>query len=102
MITERITDIDPDITDEIDHMTTIIGIKCPDGIVMSSDDWSEHVPIQSMIRYSVAMTCLMAYHNKKGTEAISVVLRTRLVDILTLGTSLMQRPTIVGYAKTYT
>jgi 20S proteasome alpha/beta subunit len=37
MITERITDIDPDITDEIDPLTTIVAIKCPDGIVMASD-----------------------------------------------------------------
>jgi len=29
-----------------------------------------------MIRYSHAMTCLMAYHNKKGTESISIVLQT--------------------------
>jgi hypothetical protein len=29
-----------------------------------------------MIRYSRAMTCLMAYHNKKGTESISIVLQT--------------------------
>jgi hypothetical protein len=32
-----------------------------------------------MIRHSHAMTCLMAYHNKKGTEAISIVLQTRIV-----------------------
>jgi 20S proteasome alpha/beta subunit len=35
--TERITNIDRDITDEIDPLTTIIAIKCPDGIVMASD-----------------------------------------------------------------
>src|SRR5215467_2267262 len=29
-----------------------------------------------MIRYSHAMTCLMAYYNKKGTETISIVLQT--------------------------
>jgi len=29
-----------------------------------------------MIRYSHGMTCLMAYQNKKGTEAISIVLQT--------------------------
>jgi hypothetical protein len=29
-----------------------------------------------MIRYSHAMTCLMAYHNKKRTEAISIVLQS--------------------------
>ncbi len=45
---------------------------------------SKHVPVQSMIRYSHAMTCLMAYHNKKGTEAISIVLQTRLLDMLML------------------
>jgi len=28
-----------------------------------------------MIRYSHAKTCLMAYHNKKRTEAISIVLQ---------------------------
>jgi hypothetical protein len=33
-----------------------------------------------MIRYSHAMTCLMAYHNKKGTEAISIVLQTRCIN----------------------
>jgi hypothetical protein len=32
-----------------------------------------------MIRYSHAMTCLMAYHNKKRTEAISIVLQSRLL-----------------------
>jgi hypothetical protein len=31
-----------------------------------------------MIRYSHAMTCLMAYHNKKRTEAISIVLQSIL------------------------
>ncbi|MGC2575134.1 MAG: hypothetical protein WA364_26805, partial [Candidatus Nitrosopolaris sp.] len=30
----------------------------------------------SMIRYSHAMTCLMAYYNKKGIETISIVLQT--------------------------
>ena len=29
-----------------------------------------------MIRYSHAMTCLMAYYNKKGIETISIVLQT--------------------------
>jgi hypothetical protein len=29
-----------------------------------------------MIRYSHAMTCLMAYHNKKRTEAICIVLQS--------------------------
>jgi len=28
-----------------------------------------------MIRYSHAMTCLMAYNNKKRTEAIRIVLQ---------------------------
>ncbi|MFZ0510544.1 MAG: hypothetical protein WAM14_02960, partial [Candidatus Nitrosopolaris sp.] len=42
MITERMTDIDPDITDEIDPLTTIITIKCPDGIVMASDSQATH------------------------------------------------------------
>jgi 20S proteasome alpha/beta subunit len=37
MITERIEDIDPDITDETESLTTIVAIKCPDGIVMASD-----------------------------------------------------------------
>jgi D-arabinose 1-dehydrogenase-like Zn-dependent alcohol dehydrogenase len=31
-----------------------------------------------MIRYSHAMTCLMAYHNKKRTEAISIVLQATI------------------------
>jgi hypothetical protein len=39
---------------------------------------SKHVHVQSMIRYSHAMTCLMAYHNKKRTEAIPIVLQARL------------------------
>jgi hypothetical protein len=30
---ERITDIDPDITDEIEPLTTIIAIKCPDAVL---------------------------------------------------------------------
>jgi len=30
-----------------------------------------------VIRYSHAMTCLMAYHNKKRTESISIVLQAR-------------------------
>jgi hypothetical protein len=30
-----------------------------------------------MIRYNHAMTCLMAYHNEKRTEAISIVLQSR-------------------------
>jgi 20S proteasome alpha/beta subunit len=37
MITEGIEDIDPTITDETDPLTTIVAIKCPDGIVMASD-----------------------------------------------------------------
>ncbi|MDP9288681.1 MAG: hypothetical protein M3P08_10855, partial [Thermoproteota archaeon] len=36
---------------------------------------SKHVPVQLVIRYSHAMTCLMAYHNKKRTESISIVLQ---------------------------
>ncbi|MGB6594401.1 MAG: hypothetical protein WBE68_23120 [Candidatus Nitrosopolaris sp.] len=28
------------------------------------------------------MTCLIAYHNKKGTKDISIVLQTRLHDTL--------------------
>jgi hypothetical protein len=35
-----------------------------------------------MIHYSHAMTCLMAYHNKKGSEAISIVLQTTIYLIL--------------------
>jgi type I restriction enzyme, S subunit len=31
-----------------------------------------------MIRYSHAMTCLMAYHNEKRTEAISIMLQSRI------------------------
>jgi 20S proteasome alpha/beta subunit len=34
---ERITDIDPDITGETEPLTTILAVKCPDGIVMVSD-----------------------------------------------------------------
>jgi hypothetical protein len=37
MMTEGIEDIDPNITDEIDPLTTIMAIKCHDGIVMASD-----------------------------------------------------------------
>ncbi|NAL78157.1 hypothetical protein DYY65_07905 [Nitrososphaera sp. AFS] len=37
MITEGIEDIDPNRTDETDPLTTIVAIKCPDGIVMASD-----------------------------------------------------------------
>jgi 20S proteasome alpha/beta subunit len=37
MITEGIEDIDPTITDETEPLTTIVAIKCPDGIVMASD-----------------------------------------------------------------
>jgi 20S proteasome alpha/beta subunit len=34
---EAIEDIDPNINDEAESLTTILAIKCPDGIVMSSD-----------------------------------------------------------------
>jgi hypothetical protein len=34
-----------------------------------------------MIRYSHAMTCLMAYHNEKRTEAISIVLQAISITI---------------------
>jgi hypothetical protein len=34
-----------------------------------------------MIHYSHTMTCLMAYHNKKGSEAISIVLQTIIAAI---------------------
>src|ERR1700730_1867055 len=37
MITQGIEDIDPNITDETEPLTTIVAIKCPDGIVMASD-----------------------------------------------------------------
>ena len=35
-----------------------------------------------MIRYSHAMTCLMAYHNEKRTEAISIVLQSTFLYLL--------------------
>lgn len=37
MITEGIEDIDLNGTDETDPLTTLVAIKCPDGIVMASD-----------------------------------------------------------------
>ena len=37
MITQGMEDIDPNITDETESLTTILAIKCPDGIVMASD-----------------------------------------------------------------
>ena len=33
----KIEDIDPNITDETEQLTTIVAIKCPDAIVMASD-----------------------------------------------------------------
>lgn len=33
----EIEDIDPNITDETEQLTTIVAIKCPDAIVMASD-----------------------------------------------------------------
>jgi 20S proteasome alpha/beta subunit len=37
MIIQGIENIDPTITDETEPLTTILAIKCPDGIVMASD-----------------------------------------------------------------
>ena len=37
MITQGIENIDPNITDETEPLTTILAIKCPDGIIMASD-----------------------------------------------------------------
>jgi hypothetical protein len=36
-----------------------------------------------VIRYSHAMTCLMAYHNKKRTESISIVLQANMDHVMT-------------------
>jgi hypothetical protein len=46
-----------------------------------------------MIRYSHAMTCLMAYHNKKRTEAICIVLQASAGYVPTLN------PANNGFAK---
>ena len=40
MTTQGIEDIDPAISDEIEPLTTILAIKCSDGIVMASDSQS--------------------------------------------------------------
>jgi len=40
-----------------------------------------NVHAQSMIRYSHAMTYLMAYHNEKTTKTMSIMLQVRLDDI---------------------
>jgi len=40
---------------------------------------SEDVHVQSMIRYSHAMTYLMAYHNEKRIKTISIMLQARVL-----------------------
>jgi hypothetical protein len=45
------------------------------------DDLRKDTSIKTRPRSINAMTCLMAYHNKKGAEAISIVLQTRVDEL---------------------
>jgi hypothetical protein len=51
-------------------------------IIISKTSIQAHVHVQSMIRYSHAMTCLMAYHSEKRTEAISIMLQAIVAAML--------------------
>ena len=49
-----------------------------------------------MIRYSHAMTCLMAYHNEKSTETISIMLQATFGDIVNKANDYVSLLTVIN------